>query len=406
MATSQTQLEILIKAQDEASAKIDAIAKRSEGLGGTMKKLGGVMAGVFASKQVFDWGKQALQAFADAEKSTARVNATLATMGSVGEKAKDAIQKLSNTAESVTKLFQRTGDLTKAQELNALAMDLSRAKNIDLGTATDLVGQVLAGNGKVLKQYGIDIKDTATPLEALGLLHDKVAGQAAAFADTTAGRMEVLNILMGNVQETFGGALADGLKPFMDTLMTLVQDPTVIAFIQTLATVISTVLVSAFTFLKWYIDSLTLAFQDMFTLWDNITGFISSVFNKAIESIGDAFLKIYEPIKKVYDVLSNVVSKAIEATKYVGNKVVGAVAGVFSGKAVGGTVMAGQSYMVGERGAEMFTPMQSGSITPNGALAGGGSIVVNINGGTYLSESVAQDIGDMIIDRFKRSVRI
>lgn len=68
--------------------------------------------------------------------------------------------------------------------------------------------------------------------------------------------------------------------------------------------------------------------------------------------------------------------------------------------------MAGQSYMVGERGAEMFTPLQSGTITPNSASTGGGSIVVNINGGTYLSESVAQDIGDMIINRFKRSVRI
>lgn len=67
----------------------------------------------------------------------------------------------------MAKLLQRTGSLTEATKLNAVAMDLARAKNMDLATATTLVGQVLSGNGKVLKQYGIDIKDTASPLEAL-----------------------------------------------------------------------------------------------------------------------------------------------------------------------------------------------------------------------------------------------
>lgn len=416
MATSSTQLDITIKAQDEASAKLDAIANKGNGLSSSMKKLGGVMAGVFASKQIYNWGKDALLAFASAEASTAKVNATLKTMGEAGAKAKDSINKLAQaniklgfddeaTAESVTKLFQRTGDLTKAQELNALAMDLSASKNIDLGTATDLVGQVLSGNGKVLKQYGIDIKDTATPLEALGQLHDKVAGQAKAFADTTAGRMETLGVLLDNVKESFGGALAEGLKPFMETLTQLVQNPTVVAFIQMLAEIIVRLLVGSFNLLKVSIDFLTATFVVMFDLWDKISKFVSTVFNKAITSIGDAFNAIYAPIKKVYDVLSNVVSKAIEATKYVGGKVIGAVAGIFGGKATGGTVMSGQSYLVGERGPEMFTPMTTGSITPNGSLGGGGSIVVNINGGTYLDRGVAKEIGDMIISQFRQVAR-
>lgn len=53
----------------------------------------------------------------------------------------------------MAKLLQRTGSLTEATKLNAVAMDLARAKNMDLATATTLVGQVLSGNGKVLKQY-------------------------------------------------------------------------------------------------------------------------------------------------------------------------------------------------------------------------------------------------------------
>jgi len=49
-------------------------------------------------------------------------------------------------------------------------------------------------------------------------------------------------------------------------------------------------------------------------------------------------------------------------------------------RALGGSVAGGSSYLVGERGPELFTPGTSGSITPNNALGGGG-ITVNVNGG-------------------------
>jgi len=50
------------------------------------------------------------------------------------------------------------------------------------------------------------------------------------------------------------------------------------------------------------------------------------------------------------------------------------------GRASGGTVSAGTSYVVGERGPELFTPGRSGSIAPNNAL-GGSNIVVNVDAG-------------------------
>jgi hypothetical protein len=56
----------------------------------------------------------------------------------------------------------------------------------------------------------------------------------------------------------------------------------------------------------------------------------------------------------------------------------------FSGlqfRANGGPVMSGGSYIVGERGPELFTPSTSGNITPNGAMGGGANITVNVNGG-------------------------
>ena len=59
-----------------------------------------------------------------------------------------------------------------------------------------------------------------------------------------------------------------------------------------------------------------------------------------------------------------------------------AVAGMFGGfRASGGPVTGGTSYIVGERGPELFTPNTSGAIVPNGALGAKVSIVVNNNAG-------------------------
>lgn len=53
----------------------------------------------------------------------------------------------------------------------------------------------------------------------------------------------------------------------------------------------------------------------------------------------------------------------------------------FSRRANGGSVSPGSSYIVGERGPELFTPSSSGNITPNHAMGGGSTITVNVNGG-------------------------
>ena len=48
-------------------------------------------------------------------------------------------------------------------------------------------------------------------------------------------------------------------------------------------------------------------------------------------------------------------------------------------RATGGPVGANQPYMVGERGPELFVPRSSGTIVPNNALAGSGSVNVVVN---------------------------
>src|SRR5689334_759705 len=86
-----------------------------------------------------------VKAAGEADLQIAKVTATLATMGKAGEGMKDKILEASeavtklgfddeDAAVSITNLYKKTGDLTKATELNNLAMDIARAKNIDLDT--------------------------------------------------------------------------------------------------------------------------------------------------------------------------------------------------------------------------------------------------------------------------------
>lgn len=59
----------------------------------------------------------------------------------------------------------------------------------------------------------------------------------------------------------------------------------------------------------------------------------------------------------------------------------GLLGGLFKKRAQGGSVTAGQPYLVGERGPELFMPGRSGGIARAGSFGGGANIVVNVDAG-------------------------
>ena len=62
----------------------------------------------------------------------------------------------------------------------------------------------------------------------------------------------------------------------------------------------------------------------------------------------------------------------------------------------GGPANAGQRYIVGERGPEVFTPTVGGHITPNNGSTGGTTIVQNINVSTGVQQTVRAEIRQMM----------
>lgn len=405
----------------DTNVRVVFSAEGLEGLTSKLTSFAGVLGGVFAGKKILDFGIEAVKGFAEAEAATTRVNTVLKTLGQVGEQSRDKLFEMSKAAvklgfddeaaaESLAKFLQRTGDLKDAQELASVAMDLARAKTIDLGTATTLVNQVLSGNGRVLKQYGIDIKETASPLEALGILHDRVRGQAEAFATTTQGNFAILSETFANFRDELGGALVEGLKPFIDEMLKFVGDPATQIWFKDMAHAVGEVLKFAFTTARGELKIFSEILTEIFLIAFKVSDFFKGAFAASVKFISDAFEGLKIVVDSVTGSIQKVIDLAARATSAVqrfgGNIAGGAqiVGNALLGRAGGGDVTAGTPYMVGEMGPEMFIPRVGGTIVPNSQLGSG--ITINITGNTLLSDRAGDVIAEKIMRTLKANLRI
>jgi hypothetical protein len=181
----------------------------------------------------------AARAAADEEASIARLDAALAANTKITEDQRKqmdaAIETRKNLAfsdddlrDSLARLVPRTGDVTKAIELQGLATDFARLRNIDLKTATEVVGKVFSGNTGILSRYGITVDKGTTATEALALMQEQAAGSADAYANTTAGMMETIQNTLDDVVEDIGGVvlpiLSEVLTFFRDEILPRIRD--------------------------------------------------------------------------------------------------------------------------------------------------------------------------------------
>jgi hypothetical protein len=129
------------------------------------------------------------------------------------EQAIDASERLSfsddQAAAALANLTATTGDAAEALDLLGLAQDLARGKGIELAAAANIVGRVAEGNTGILARYGIAIQEGASAQEALAAVQERYAGQAQAYADTTAGAYDRVKNTINNFVESIGSGTGD-----------------------------------------------------------------------------------------------------------------------------------------------------------------------------------------------------
>lgn len=163
-------------------------------------------------------------------------------------------------------------------------------------------------------------------------------------------------------------------------------------------------------------DQMKAAAFEATALYDAMQGVQSSMegaFMSMVDgtmSAKDAFRSMAaDIIKELYRVL--VVQRMVGSFESGGGGILGSIFSAFSGRASGGSVMAGTPYMVGEHGREPFIPAQNGRILSTAqakdALGGGNNGVTVIQNNTFgagVSRAEIQSMLPKIVEASKAAV--
>lgn len=243
------KLTIEINGKDNASGAL-------RGVGSALGRIRDVAGGILVAKlfeglasglrSVASAAGQLVQEAADEEAGINRLGAAVSATGADWDEASASIERYLDAEldrialddgegrDALTRLTTATNDYTRALELMPLVADLAAAKDMDMAAAAEVVGKVAAGNTGILSRYGIVLEDGATATEALAHMQQRFAGQAEAYADSTAGAQDKVRIALGNLREAIGGALLPTLRALAERVLELVQSEQFQAWVDTL----------------------------------------------------------------------------------------------------------------------------------------------------------------------------
>jgi hypothetical protein len=356
---------------------------------------------------------------------------------------------------SLDRLVRSTKDVEAAQKLQALAIDIAAGSGKSLDAVSQALGKAYEGNTASLGRLGVGISaaelKTMSFDEVTQALAGTFGGQATLQADTFAGKMDRLKVAFDEGKETVGSFVLDAITP----MVTLFVDK-VIPIISTLSTDIGEKLGPTFANLatifkedllpiisKWWtfltdtvIPGITKTVQPiiegLFSAFDSIAkslkdnekslkplvSLFKTIAEVIIKTLGPALGEVLGVALKVvgkllagfvdgFSSLVGIIDSVISGIKAIinlvkNNPLVKGISGVIDrvfggGKAAGGAVSSNKSYIVGERGPELFLPNTNGMIVPNNKLSGAGGSVYNITvNGAIDSEGTARTIVDLL----------
>lgn len=378
----------------------------------------GVAAVAYAGKLAVDGVKAAIEDEAAQLRLAASLkNVTGATDATIAA-TEDYILKTSlangvtdeELRPSLDRLVRATKDVAEAQKLQSLALDISAATGKSLTQVSESLAKAHDGNFGSLKRLGVSIDENIIKSKdfdaATAVLASTFKNQASIQADTFNGKMNRLKVAFDEGKETVGGFILDAITP-MVSLFVDKAIPAISEFAGNLKENVLPILISVYEFVKGLFSPIIEGIREAFSKVSDELGKNSTelnkflVFAKAIyeftktylapfigEVLGAAFKVLGVAISSVigfFSTLVKIIDKAFNAlVAFVNfirnNPVTQGIAGLFGGgRAMGGPVSAGTTYLVGENGPELFTSSTSGTIIPNGAM-GGNTVNITVNG--------------------------
>ena len=190
-----------------------------------VKNLGKAFGVTFGAAALANYGKNAVKAFAENEKSAIRLARVVKNLGlafevpQIERNLDDISAKYGYQGEVLREAFQKligvTASAAKATELLNLSLDISAGSGQDLLTVNQDLAAAYVGNTKGLRKYNLGLTQSELKTlkfeDALALLTGTFKGSAEAELNTYSAKMRVLGEAAGNAQEIIGGGLIDSL---------------------------------------------------------------------------------------------------------------------------------------------------------------------------------------------------
>jgi hypothetical protein len=201
----------------------------------------GAAAGAYAAKLAIDGVKSAIEdAAAQTKLALTLKNVTGATEAQISA-TEDYITKTSlavgitddELRPSLERLSRATGDLNKAQKLQAVAIDVAAGSGKSLETVTNAMAKAAEGQTASLAKLGIGL--TAAQLKTMDMdaitakLASTFENQASAKADTFQGKLTRLQIAFDEGKETVGAFILTAITPLVELIVNRVV-PAIEAF--------------------------------------------------------------------------------------------------------------------------------------------------------------------------------
>ena len=149
------------------------------------------------------------------------------------EDSVEALMYQTATADDVlrpalSKLVRATKDVTQAQSLLKLALDISAGSGRDLTSVSTALSRAALGNFTALTRLGIPLDQNAVKAKdldgVLGSLSSSFSGAATKNAQTFEGQVTTLKIALSELEETVGKQLIPILSDYAGVLVSLTTD--------------------------------------------------------------------------------------------------------------------------------------------------------------------------------------
>jgi len=192
-----------------------------------VKNLAKSFAGVFAAQKVLAFGKASVKAFAADDAAARSLGQTLNNLGLAYGSNVGTVNGFISRLEAQTgvlddelrpaldRILRATGDVTKSQELLALALDIAAGTGKSVTQVSQSLQKAYLGQTAALGRLGVGLSKAELASGSFEEIQTKLnalfAGQAVSASNSYQGSLNKLTVAANNAKETIGKGLVDAL---------------------------------------------------------------------------------------------------------------------------------------------------------------------------------------------------